>query len=256
LTVRPYWLWPPPARAFHARVSRSIGCRCDASFERQFSGVVRGHRRALRRTGPRPPARRSELRTVRRHCGSSWLRRSGGCASPFSTRLASEAAKWRDDQPDASLEVCFPCSARLPHRAFTGRRHLSGHPASTVGPRCPSSFALVIAFARDDAPFDAHSRAWRGHRAPTHRIDAGCPCGFSLGGNVPVDFARINAARFGWDASAVLVMRRCIARTSSPPRVMRRRCLAQPAFRYPRLGSRGLVGPLFGVAKLAWVSVP
>jgi hypothetical protein len=256
--LRPYWLGPPPVHVCcRARVFRSIGCRCDAWIGRQFSGVVRGRRRALRRTGPRPPC--ILFRRIRSSAGTAGRAGSAGsvgCASPFSTRLASEAAKWRDDQPDASLEVCFPCSARLPHRAFTGRRHLSGHPASTVGLRRPSSFALVIAFARDDAPFDAHSRAWRGHRAPTHRIDAGCPCGFSLGGNVPVDFARINAARFGWDASAVLVMRRCIARTSSPPRVMRRRVLGQPAFRYPRLGSRGLVGPLFGVAKLAWVSVP
>jgi hypothetical protein len=85
-----------------------------------------------------------------------------GCASPSSTRLASEAAKWRDDQPDASLEVLVPCSARLPRRVLcAGRRHLSDHPASTVGPRRPSSFALVIAFARGDAPFDARSRGSR-----------------------------------------------------------------------------------------------
>jgi hypothetical protein len=82
------------------------------------------------------------------------------------------------------------------------------------------------------------------------------PAVFSLGGDGPVDSARIDAARFGWDAPPFSFMRRCIARIPSPPRVMRRRCLDQPAFRYPRLGSRGLVGPLFGVAKLAWVSVP
>jgi len=63
------------------------------------------------------------------------------------------------------------------------------------------------------------------YRAPTHRIDAGCPCGFSLGGDGPVDSARIDAARFGWDAPPFSIMRRCIARIPSPPRVMRRRFL-------------------------------
>ena len=81
-----------------------------------------------------------------------------------------------------------------------GRRHLSGHPASTVGLRRPSSFVLAIAFARGVAPFDASLARLARHRAPTHRIDAGCPCGFSLGGDGPVDSARIDAARFGWDA--------------------------------------------------------
>jgi len=135
LTVRPYWLWPPPARVFHARVSRSIGCRCDASFERQFSGVVRGHRRALRRTGPRPPTRRSELRTVRRHCGSSWLRRSGR-ARPSSSNprcCTPRRSMVVDGRPDASLEVSCPLQ-RSPATSLlcAGRRHLSGDPASTV----------------------------------------------------------------------------------------------------------------------------
>jgi hypothetical protein len=129
-----------------------------------------------------------------------------GCASPSSTRLASEAAKWRDDQPDASLEVLVPCSARLPRRVLcTGRRHLSGHPASTVGPRRPSSFARVIAFARGDAPFDASLACLAHHRAPTHRFDAGCPCGFFAWRRWPGRLCADRRRAFWLGRSAVLV---------------------------------------------------
>lgn len=88
------------ARAAHwlARVFRSIGCRCNAWIGRQFSGVVRGRRRALRRTGPRPPALCSGFRIKRGHCGSSWLRRSGGLRLlPFVLRGAAhrrETGRW------------------------------------------------------------------------------------------------------------------------------------------------------------------
>jgi hypothetical protein len=80
----------------------------------------------------------SGFRIKRRHCGSSWLRRSGGFAPRhFRPRLASQAAKWRDDQPDASLEVLVPCSARLPHRFCREAPPLrpsrfDGWPASSV----------------------------------------------------------------------------------------------------------------------------
>jgi hypothetical protein len=191
------------------RVCWSIGCRCDALIGRQFSGVVRGHRRALRRTGPRPPALcfgvPNQARALRVELAPPVRL---GCASPWSTRLASEAAKWRDDQPDASLEVLIPCSARLPRRVF-----VSGGATSPTIPlrplacvvRPPSPLACrVRLFVRVSRTFrcgsHARLRLSRPAVAPTHRFDAGCPCGFSLGGDGPVDFARIDAARFGWDA--------------------------------------------------------
>jgi hypothetical protein len=72
----------------------SIECRCGAfgraSVQRRRPTV----RRALRRTGPRPPAGvfREIPKNARRHCGPSWHRRSGRCASHV-TNLASEVAK-------------------------------------------------------------------------------------------------------------------------------------------------------------------
>lgn len=69
--------------------------------------------------------------------------------------------------------------------------------ACVVRPPSP----LVIALARGRCTLRWFTRMPHArHRAPTQRLDAGCPCGFSLGGDVPVDFARIDAARFGWDA--------------------------------------------------------
>jgi hypothetical protein len=195
------------ARAAHwlARVFRSIGCRCNAWIGRQFSGVVRGRRRALRRTGPRPPARVSGFRIKRGHCGSSWLRRSGGLRLlPFVVRGAAHrrsTGRWTIHRTPL-LRFWSPAALAC-HVAClcAGRRHLSGHPASTVGLRRPSSFALVIACVRVRwIVRSAHTEPRARHRAPTHRFDAGCPCGFSLGGDGPVDFARIDAARFGWDA--------------------------------------------------------
>jgi hypothetical protein len=201
--LRPYWLGPPPARPFGWRgffgrsgAAATLGSGVSSAASSAVVGVRFG-----------APARDrlhvvSGFRIKRGHCGSSWLRRSGGVRlAMVDAPRASEAAKWRDDQPDASLEVLVPCSARLPRRVFAGRRHLSGHPASTVGLRRPPPSPLVIALARGRCTLRWFTRMPRArHRAPTQRLDAGCPCGFSLGGDDPVDFARIDAARFGWDA--------------------------------------------------------
>jgi hypothetical protein len=188
-----------------ARVFRSIGCRCDAWIGRQFSGVVRGRRRALRRTGPRPPALcfgvpnqaralRVELAPPVRRIAPTSLRSARCCAPPLNGEM--------DDPPDASLEVLVPCSARLPRRVFVPGGATS--PAIPLRPlacvvRPPSPLVVALARGRCTLRWFTHVPRAR-HRAPTHRFDAGCPCGFSLGGDGPVDFARIDAARFGWDA--------------------------------------------------------
>jgi hypothetical protein len=107
-----------------------------------------------------------------------------------------------DDPPDASLEVLVPCSARLPRRVFV--------PGGATSPAIPlRPLACVVrppspwcsrAFACDGSFDPLTTSLARDTVHPRTGFDAGCPCGFSLGGDGPVDSARIDAARFGWDA--------------------------------------------------------
>ena len=254
MTVRPYWLWPPPARAFHARVSRSIGCRCDASFERQFSGVVRGHRRALRRTGPRPPARRSELRTVRRHCGSSWLRRSGRARPYIQTRLASEAAKCVDGRPDASLEVSCP----LQRSPAMSRLCVPGGATSPAIPLRPLTRVVVLLrpwsrVRACRASCDALHSLPR-HRAPTHRrrwLSLRFYAWRSWPGRLCAD-----RRRAFWPGRFAVLVASLHRTRPSPPRVMRRRFLCSAGVPLPAVRVTWPGRAPFRRSKLAWVSVP
>ena len=75
------------------------------------------------------------VRSFERCAGTAGRAGSAGPVDPRPqlVRLASEAAKWEDGRPDASLEVSCPLQ-RSPatSRLCAGRRHLSGDPASTV----------------------------------------------------------------------------------------------------------------------------
>jgi hypothetical protein len=132
------------------------------------------------------------------------------------------------------LRFRVPCSARLPRRACVcaGRRHLSGDPASTVDPRRRPPSPLVSRSRACRASCDARARASRDTVHP-RTGDAGCPCGFTLGGAGPVDSARIDAARFGRDASP-FSSRRCIARVRA-----RRESCAGAFFFSRRSATRG-----------------
>jgi hypothetical protein len=154
------------ARAAHwlARVFRSIGCRCNAWIGRQFSGVVRGRRRALRRTGPRPPALcfgvpnqaralRVELAPPVRRIAPTSLRSARCCAPPRNGEV--------DDPPDASLEVLVPCSARLPRRVFVCREAPPLRPSRFD--RWPASSVLLRPGVRVRSR--AMDRSIRSHRA-------------------------------------------------------------------------------------------
>ena len=134
--------------------------------------------------------------------------RSG--APPHVVRLASEAAKCLDGRPDASLEVSCP----LQRSPATSRSCVPGGATSPAIPLRPLTRVVVllrpwprVRVCR--ASCDACTR----FRDTVHPRtgDAGCPCGFTLGGAGPVDSARIDAARFGRDASP-FSSRRCIAR--------------------------------------------
>jgi hypothetical protein len=149
-----------------------------------------------------------------------------------------------DGRPDASLEVLCP----LQRSPATSRLCVPGGATSPAIPLRPLTRVVVLLrpwhrVRACRASCDACTR----FRDTVHPRtgDAGCPCGFTLGGAGPVDSARIDAARFGRDASP-FSSRRCIARV----RARRESCagafFVQPAFRYSRFGLRGLVGPLFG----------
>ena len=150
-----------------------------------------------------------------------------------------------DGRPDASLEVLCP----LQRSPATSRLCVPGGATSPAIPLRPLTRVVVLlrpwyAFARDASTVRCSCLRSRDTVHP-RTGDAGCPCGFTLGGAGPVDSARIDAARFGRDASP-FSSRRCIARV----RARRESCacafFVQPAFRYSRFGLRGLVGPLFG----------
>jgi hypothetical protein len=123
-----------------------------------------------------------------------------------------------------------------------GRRHLSGDPASTVDPR-----------RRPPSPLGSRSRvpcivrcmhSFPRHRAPTHRrrwLSLRFYAWRSWPGRLCAD-----RRRAFWPGRFAVLVASLHRTRPSPPRVMRRRVLLQPAFRYPRFGLRGLVGPLFG----------
>ena len=92
-----------------------------------------------------------EFRNARGHCGSSWLRRSGWVRPVPVVGRASQARPLtgeRTTNRTPLLRFVSPAAFARHVALRPGRRHLSGRPASTVGPRRPSSFALVVAFAR------------------------------------------------------------------------------------------------------------
>jgi hypothetical protein len=256
LTVRPYWLWPPPARA----------CFTRAGFEVHRVPLRRVVRASVQRRRPRSSACASAHRpaTARASFGAS----NGApalrveLAPPVRSvaplhECASRARRlngWTVDRTPL-LRFRVPCSARLPRRACVcaGRRHLSGDPASTVDPRRrPPSPLVSRSRACEHRAMLVHTLSR--HRAPTHRrrwLSLRFYAWRSWPGRLCAD-----RRRAFWPGRFAVLVAPLHRTRPSPPRVMRRRILVQPAFRYPRFGLRGLVGPLFGVAKLAWVSVP
>jgi hypothetical protein len=142
--VRPHWLWP--LAVIRLPLGSTLVRPSAADFTR---------RRALRRTGPRPPFR--ALRAEPAPPVRSRARFRG-------ERVASDAAsRGSHDRSDASLEVSSPS-------ALAG--HVALFPGDAIAPAIPlrplacvaTSFAVML----------------REHLAPTHwRTPAG-PCGFAL----------------------------------------------------------------------------
>ena len=155
------------------------------------------------------------------------------CSTSTQRRLASEAAKWVDGRPDASLEVSCP----LQRSPATSRLCVPGGATSPAIPLRPLTRVVVLlrpwyAFARDASTVRCSCLRSRDTVHP-RTGDAGCPCGFTLGGAGPVDSARIDAARFGRDASP-FSSRRCIARVRA-----RRESCAGAFFFSRRSATRG-----------------
>jgi hypothetical protein len=206
---------------------RSIGCRRDALVMRQSDGVVRGSRRALRRTGPRPPEPRGHgLAQQRGHGHTSRALRADlappvRSIAPRRSRCARERAAWepRDGRADASLEVLIPFSACQPRRAYAGRCHLAGCPASTLAgvARPPSPFQRR---ATDGSPAGRATPC-----APTHRRDACSFLRFSLAlGEANRAIVRGSLPRVGETGSLCRLDAHCfifIHCAPSPPWVMR-----------------------------------
>jgi hypothetical protein len=233
--VRPYWLWPPPARVSFTRGFRgpsgAVATRHSSVSSAASSAVIGVRFGAPARDRPRV------VRSFERCAGTAGR---AGSAGPVGRALHSRRASrarplngWTVDRTPL-LRFRVPCSARLPRRACVcaGRRHLSGDPASTVDPRRRPPSPLVSRSRACRASCDARARASRDTVHP-RTGDAGCPCGFTLGGAGPVDSARIDAARFGRDASP-FSSRRCIARVRA-----RRESCAGAFFFSRRSATRG-----------------
>jgi hypothetical protein len=123
-----------------------------------------------------------------------------------------------------------------------GRRHLSGDPASTVDPRRRRPSPLVSrSRVREHRAMRLH--AFPRHRAPTHRRRWLSLRFYAL---AQLAWSTLRGRRAFWPGRFAVLVAPLLRTRPSPPRVMRRRFLGQPAFRYPRFGLRGLVGPLFG----------
>ena len=161
------------------------------------------------------------------HYGSHRYRRSDRVHGLM--RSTPQAASFHNDahdRSDASLEVLVPFSARLPRRALPGAATRTGDPASTVDRLRATSFALMP----------------RGTTSPTQWRRPVCPCGFAL-----TKLAR-STLRGSTPRVLIETLRRLSRRVAASIRVARCGSCAgaflRPAFRYPRGGSRGLVGPL------------
>lgn len=146
------------------------------------------------------------------------VRSNAPCSSEHAASGVAQRAQ--DARPDASLEVLVPFSAPAPRRA-----HAEAMPSRTGDPA--STLAGCRSLLRPDAsrrdvrvrcPGHRPTTASQ-HRSPTHRAALARPCGFSLGGDGPIDSARIDAARFDRDAppfpSASLLRARVRARRGS-----------------------------------------
>jgi hypothetical protein len=191
-------------------------------IRRTWSASVCGasvrRRRALRRSDPRPP-----FRAPRAAPGTAGPIE----CTPFIVRHASTVRRLNGghDRSDASLEVLVPSALACHAARVPGAATRTGDPASTVD--------------RLHTPPPSPLMPCR-HRSPTRGGVRSVLAVFRVVGVGPIDSARIDAARFDRDAPpfGASLHRARLRRGSCAGAFLR------PAFRYPRGGSRGLVGPL------------
>jgi hypothetical protein len=237
--VRPYWLGPRPARRRREGFLDRSGAvatlgRASVQRRRPGSACASAHRPV---TAPCVTGRIRE----RTHAGTAGRSATAGPVDRARHRCASEYSRSGGTPGRAARTF-----DRTPLLRFSSPSALAGHaraPGDAIVPaiplrRCPAPSSSCPPSAWQ-APFVPTS-----HRAPTHRRRLLVPAVFQrVAGVGPVDSARIDAARFGRDAPVFAAG----STASIPHRPRRGSCAGaafRPAFRYPRHGSRGLVGPL------------
>ena len=244
--MRPYWLGPPPARCLSRGFRGPSGAAAarHSSVSSAASSAVIGVRfGAPARDRPRV------VRSFERCAGTAGRAGSAGPVDPRPSSSNPRCCATRrslgvDGRPDASLEVSCP----LQRSPATSRFCVPGGATSPAIPL--RRFTRVVVLLRP----------WYRGRAYVASCDAPACAPATPCTHAPATLAVLAVLRLAKLARSTLrgstprvlagTPRRLVAplqRTRpSPPRVMRRRFLVQPAFRYPRFGSRGLVGPLFG----------